>query len=84
MIHYAGHAETLAAFFDGMGIHRTVRSFPGSALFFEFIKADGKLMVRMYYFDGEKKVEETIRFPNQQSERILVTDFLININKRLN
>ena len=63
MIHYAAHAETLAAFFDGLGIHRTVRSFPGSALFFEFVKSGSSIIVKMYYFDGDKRQEETIKFP---------------------
>ncbi|CDW91251.1 histidine acid phosphatase family protein [Stylonychia lemnae] len=84
MIHYAAHAETIAAFFDGLGIHRTVRSFPGSALFFEFVKVDGKLNIRMYYYNAQTKQEESIRFPTQSSDKIQLMDFIAQVKSRLN
>lgn len=48
-MHYASHAETLAMFFDGLGIHRVTRSPPASALFIEFLKENDEYYVRMYF-----------------------------------
>jgi hypothetical protein len=48
-MHYAGHAETLAKFFDGLDVHRVQRSNPGSSLFFEFLKDDQEYYIRMLF-----------------------------------
>jgi hypothetical protein len=48
-IHYAGHMETLAKFFDGLGVHRLEKSPPGSALFFEFFRENGNNYVRSFF-----------------------------------
>lgn len=52
-IHYAAHAETLSQFFDGIGLHRKGRSFPASAMIFEFVIKEEKVWVRLMYYNGE-------------------------------
>lgn len=62
--HYAAHAETLSQFFDGLGLHQKGRSFPSSAIIFEFLKQSGTgLSVRLNYYDGETQEESVLRIP---------------------
>ena len=68
-LHYSAHAETLSMFFEGLGIHRLGRSFPSSALIFEFLKIDGiHPAVRILYYDGETQQEEIIKLPGQTED----------------
>eukprot|EP00347_Sterkiella_histriomuscorum_P016873 403351519 len=83
LIHYAAHAETLAAFFDGMGIHRVKRSFPGSALFFEFYRSSqGAMYVKLNYFNGDSRTTDPVRFPNQTSDSLEIQDFISHLLRR--
>lgn len=65
-VHYAAHAETLAVFFDGLEIHRAVRSFPSSALIIEFANntLTGALSAKLIYYDGQTRKEQTLKIPN--------------------
>eukprot|EP00347_Sterkiella_histriomuscorum_P023194 403335592 len=84
LIHYAAHAETLAAFFDGLGIHRVKRSFPGSALFFEIYKnSQDAIYVKLNYFHGDNRTVDVVKFPNQQEDTLSLSDFMNNLQKRL-
>lgn len=90
-IHYAAHAETLAKFFDGLGIHRPVRTFPSSALIIEFFVDNhqlegllGKsLNIRLNYYDGETQTEEVIRVPTQTEDHLTYESFRAYIQSRL-
>ena len=48
-VHYASHAETLAVFFEALGIHKVDRAPAASAIFLEFLKEDDKFFVRAIY-----------------------------------
>lgn len=48
-MHYAAHAETLAQFFDGLGMHHPQRVNPAASIFFEFLKIESVPSVRVYY-----------------------------------
>lgn len=63
-IHYAGHAETLSDFFEGLGLHKIQRSYPSSAFFVEYlINSNDTLAIRMFFKDGETGAENILRFP---------------------
>jgi hypothetical protein len=69
--HFAAHAETLSQFFDGLGLHQRGRSFPSSAMIFEFLKlSNSTLAVRLLYWEAVTQSESVLHFPGQ------VTDFL--------
>ena len=87
-IHYAAHAETLSQFFDGLGIHRLGRSFPSSAIIFEFLKVTTLNVVtpavRMVFYDGETQREDILRFPGQTQDVLSMEVFARKIIDRLN
>lgn len=84
-VHYAAHAETLAQFFDGLGIHKTGRSFPSSALILEFYQRaeDGGLYVSLNYYDGEKQTFSILKMPGQAADSLNVNDFAALVDARI-
>ena len=83
-IHYAAHAETLAQFFDGFGLHKLGRSFPSSALIIEFVTINKQLAVRFVYYDGETQKESVVQWSSDQTKNfITLGDFVSKISTRV-
>ena len=84
-IHYAAHAETLSEMFEALDIERAGRSFPSSAIFFEFV-ATGPLKfpeVRLQFYDGGSQKVEPLNLPGQKTATIPLLDFAEYILERL-
>jgi hypothetical protein len=85
-MHYAGHAETLSEIFESLDITRVGRSFPSSAIIFEFLEGATAIdfpTVRLRFYDGEKQVYEILKLPGQQSETLPLLKFSEYLTERI-
>ncbi len=81
-IHYCGHAETLADFFDALGMHRVQRSLPASSFLIEFFSVNDQNQVRFKYLSSDSNQEETFRIPGF-GDTISLEDLQIFLSGRL-
>lgn len=82
--HYAAHAETLSQFFDGLGLHQRGRSFPSSAMIFEFLKlSNNTLALRLLYWEAGTQSESVLKFPGQLTDFLTLDTFLTIVQNRL-